>query len=145
MKKLLCLIFSFLVVSSNVYAVDAEASIASRKAMDASVSKLRTVCQRVRSGFRYEFNFINFFSYECSFYETRRIPTRDAIFPLTNNIQEGYNEQYPKLSSDFVLELDKRQIEYYKMLVENYCKYNTSRMKEPAACSAASIKNYFDI
>ncbi len=145
MKKLFCLIFSFLVISSCAYAVDAAASTAARKELEASAANVRTVCQRVQKGLRYEYIFLNFFNNECAYYLNQRLRVRDAIFPLVNNIEEGYNEQYPKLSTDFIIDLDKKQIEYFQSIVENYCKYNMYRVKEQSACSAASIKSYFTL
>ncbi len=145
MKRVICLIFGLVVLSTAAYAVDAASAVASRKALAGSAAQLRTVCQRVRTGLRYEYYFLNFFNYECSYYDAKRIRTRDAIFPIVNNVVKGYNEEYPKVSTDFVLEMDKKQLDYYRTLVVNYCKYNEYKMKEPQGCSAASIKSYFDV
>lgn len=145
MKKVICLLFGLIILASSAYAVDAKSAEASRKALTGSAAQLRTVCQRVRAGLRYEYYFLNFFNYECSYYDAKRLRTRDAIFPIVNNIVKGYNEEYPKVSTDFVLEMDKRQLEYYRVLVENYCKYNEYKMQEPQGCSAESIKSYFNV
>jgi len=145
MKKIFCLIFSMMIFSSAVNAVDANVAAASRKALSSSAATLRSACQNVRNGLRYEYFFLNFFNYECSYYDAKRLRTRDAIFPLVNNLVKGYNEEYPKVSTDFVLEMDKKQLDYYKLLVENYCKYNSYKMQDPTPCSAEKIKSYFDV
>ena len=145
MKKIICLIFSLMIFTSAVKAVDANAAVESRKALAGSAATLRSACQNVRNGLRYEYYFLNFFNYECAYYETKRMRTRDAVFPLVNNIDPNYNKEYPKLSTDFVLEMDKRQLDYYKTIVENYCKYNSYKMKDPTACSAAKINSYFNV
>ena len=57
---------------------------------------------------------------------------------MVNNLEEGYTEDYPKLSTDFVLEMDKKQVDHYKLLVETFCKYNSYRI------GSVSIKNEDD-
>lgn len=145
MKKVFCLLLSMLLLTSSVFAVDAKSATASRKALSASGAVVSSVCQRVRTGLKYEYNFLNFFNNECATYDYQRIRTRDALFPMVNNLEKDYTGNYPKLSTDFVIELDKKQVEHYKLLVETYCKYNSSRMKDPAPCSAESIKSYFEV
>lgn len=145
MKKVLSLLFSLLISVQTVYAVDASAALEARKSLASSAAALRSACQNVKNGLKYEYYFLNFFNYECSSYNMKRLNIRDAIFPVVNNITKGYNEAYPKVSTDFVLSMDKKQLEYYKLLVENYCKYNEYKMRDKTCCSAEKIKSYFNI
>ena len=145
MKNIICLLLCLIISIQTVYAVNASAAAEAKKSLTASADMLRSACQNVRKGLRYEYSFINFFNYECSNYYAKRLRTRDAIFPIVNNITKGYNEEYPKISTEFVLALDKKQLEYYKLLVENYCKYNAYKMNEQSGCSAQKIKSYFDV
>lgn len=145
MKKILCFIFSFVILSSAVIAVDAGAASDARKKLSASSFALRSACQNVRRGLKQEYAFLSFFNYECSYYEAKRLRTRDAIFPIVNNLVKGYNEEYPKVSTEFVLQMDKKQLDYYRTLVESYCKYNSYKMKDKTPCSAASINSYFNV
>ncbi len=145
MKKVISLLLGLLILSSSAFAIDAKSAVASRKALASSAAVLNDVCQRVRTGLKYEYYFLNYFNYECASYDNKRIRTRDALFPMVNNLEEGYTEDYPKLSTDFVLEMDKKQVDHYKLLVETFCKYNSYRMKDKTPCSAESIKSYFNV
>ena len=145
MKKIFCLIFSFMILSSAVMAVDAGAATDARKRLAASSAALKSACQNVRNGLRYEYSFLSFFNYECSYYDAKRLRTRDAIFPIVNNLVKGYNQEYPKISTDFVLQMDKKQLDYYRTLVDSYCRYNSYKMKDKTPCSAASINSYFNV
>ena len=145
MKKIFCLIFSLIILAQATFAVDAKSAAEARKRLASSAATLRSACQNVRNGLRYEYFFLNFFNYECSYYDAKRLRTRDAVFPIVNNLVKGYNEEYPKISTDFVLEMDKLQLAYYKTLVEKYCKYNEYKMQDKTPCSAESIKSYFNV
>ena len=121
MKKIICLLFSLILFAQSVYAVKASVAAESRKTLNKSTAVLRSVCQNVQKGLKHEYHFLNFFNYECSTYNAKRLRVKNAFFPIVNNVTKGYNESYRKSSSEFIVNMDKKQLEYYKWLVENYC------------------------
>ena len=145
MNKIIYLLFSLILFAQSVYAVKASVAAESRKAMNESAAALNSVCKNVQKGLRYEYYFLNFINYECANYEAKRLRVRDAIFPIVNNTTKGYNEEYPKLSAEFIIEMDKKQLEYYKLLVQNYCMYNEYKMRDKTACSALKVNSYFNV
>ena len=63
-----------------------------------------------------------------------------------HNIEdETYKDQYPVLMSNFVIDMNKREIEKYKTIVNEYCKYNIYKYtkKDPMTCSQERINSLF--
>lgn len=104
------------------------------------------VCQRVADNFRGDSKFVGYIRSTCLLYQSERQRLVDAVFPSANNVEdENYKDQYPLLVSNFVINMNNRELETYKTVINEYCKYNAARFakKDPQVCSAARIQSLF--
>ena len=79
-------------------------------------------------------------------FQSERQRLIDTVFPSANNVEDNsYKDQYPILVSNFIININNREIETYRTIINEYCKYNTYKYvkKDPQVCSPARIERIF--
>lgn len=145
MKKLL-LIMILLNIAVSGFAADTTEKRQAYNAMIESQKLHNDVCRRVSDNFRRDSRFAGYIRSTCLLYQSDRQRLVDSVFPISNNIEdETYKDQYPVLMSNFVIDMNKREIEKYKTIVNEYCKYNIYKYtkKDPMTCSQERINSLF--
>lgn len=146
MKNLYLLILVFLLSLNSVFAeVDSKAQKDAYKSMIKSNAVLHDTCINASRNFRNDNRFSNYLRNKCLLYESDRQRFIDAIFPITNNGEDWYKEQYPILKANFIIKMNKREIENQKLIISEYCKYNQYKFekKDPEACSSQRVNSIF--
>ncbi len=145
MKKIFLLIL-LLSCAASALAADSDVKKQAYRAMINSQKYHNEVCQRTADNFRADHRFIGYIRSTCLMFQAERQRLIDAVFPSANNVEDAnYKEQYPILLSNFIININNREIETYKAIINEYCKYNTFRYvkKDPQACSPARIEQLF--
>ena len=142
MKKLLLLLFLFVITSSISFADT------NKDAMDSMVAShrhLHDVCFNESKNFRVDNQFSGYIKGKCILYESDRQRLLTSVFPITNAADKSYKEQYPVLMSKFAIEMNNKEIENLKFVINEYCKYNKYKYvkRAPQACSEETIKSLF--
>lgn len=105
------------------------------------------VCIKVADNFRFDNQFSGYLKGKCILYESDRQRLLNVLFPVTNDGEDGYMEQYPILMSEFAIKMNSNEIESYKTIVQEYCKYNKYKCakRAPKACDEETINKLFEI
>lgn len=103
-------------------------------------------CFEIAKNFTADHQFSNYLKNKCLLFESDRTRMVDAVFPQPNNVSEEYRRNYPALKSQFISELNKRELANYKAVITEYCKYNEYKFakKSPEACTKERINSLFD-
>ncbi len=150
--KINCLvvyIFLSLIFSSNaVFAANSQAYKVARAAKRAAINSSAhtiNVCDRISSNFRRDVSFSRSIYKYCVNNDQALLSFKQAIFPMANNHYKNYKEVYPYNYAEFAVAFNKMQIESLKNIVNNYCKYNSYRvrLKDPNVCSQERLKYIF--
>lgn len=148
MKRLFILSFLFMYTCISSFAAG-EGSMSRKDAynnMIKSHQSFHEICADVADNFRIDHKFSGYLRQKCMFFESDRQRLIDSIFPITNLGDDEYKTQYPILVSNFAIASNDKQLQEYKFLVEEYCKYNKYKYvkKDPQACSAERINAIFE-
>lgn len=139
----------FLLMYTTLSALAAGEGVISRKEaynnMIKSHQSFHEICADVADNFRIDHKFSGYLRQKCMFYESDRQRLIDSIFPITNQGDDEYKTQYPILVSNFAIASNNKQLQEYKFLVEEYCKYNQYKYvkKDPQTCSPERINAIF--
>ncbi len=116
------------------------------KAMTLSNANFHDVCNNAAKNFRYDNRFANYLRNRCMLFESDRQRYMSVIFPITNNGEEWYRDQYPILQSNFTIRMNNREVDNYKMIINEYCKYNKYKFekKDPQVCSQQRVNAIFN-
>ena len=150
MKKFLflSLILGILATTANAANINPSPNPnrASYRTMNESQRRYNEVCQNVADNFHFDHRFANYLRAKCMLFESDRQRAIATIFPSPNNVNDRqYRNQYDSMMADFVVAMNNKELEIYKMMVVEYCKYNAYRYakKDPQACSPARINSLF--
>jgi hypothetical protein len=108
-----------------------------------SIAHIQQVVGRLSRNFRQDANMARFLSQDFFQYQFGRMMEKDVIFPRVNNLVKGYNKEYPQLSADYVLALDKEYMAHLRKFTDTYCKYNDKKFKDPDTCSRERMEAMF--
>ena len=125
MKNIILLLI-VLVISSGICFAD-ENKEANKAAMDSMVARHRyfhEVCANAANNFRVDNQFSGYIKGKCILYESDRQRLLTSVFPISNATEKSYREQYPILMSKFAIEMNNKEIESLKFVINEYCKYN---------------------
>lgn len=113
--------------------------------MARSHQMLHDTCINISRNFRSDNRFSNYFRNRCLLFESDRQRLLDSLFPITNNGEDWYKEQYPALKANYAITMDKRELENYRLIVNEYCKYNMYKFtkKDPQICSKERLDSLF--
>ncbi len=145
MKKLLLLIL-LICCTGSVFAADRNAQRQAYNSMINSQKFHNEVCQRAADNFRVDHRLIGYIRSTCLMFQSERQRLIDTVFPSANNVEDdSYKDQYPILVSNFIININNREIETYRTIINEYCKYNTYKYvkKDPQVCSPARIERIF--
>ncbi|GEM_PF-2435559 len=144
MKKIV-LILTLLLFANSVFAENTNEKRNAFKDMARSHQYQHETCIRISRNFRSDNRFSNYIRNNCLLYESDRQRMLDTIFPISNNVDDSYKDGYPILKANFAIAMNKREIENYRLIVQEYCKYNKYKFdkKDPEACSAKRINSLF--
>lgn len=123
---------------------NAKARAARRAAIQNSYHKT-VVCDRISKNFRKDIFFSKSVYQFCTDNESSLFNFKKSIYPATNNDYENYKNVYPYNYAEFAVFYNMRQLAILREVVNNYCKYNSSkvRKKDPNACSQERIESLF--
>lgn len=147
MKRILLLLTLFLLCNQCVFCANINPERRNaRLNLEQSNLEHQDTCIRVIENFRYDHKFGNYMKARCQLFMADRQQLLDTVFTITstssrkNDIE---NSDIPK--SAFAINLNKKEINAYKSIVEEYCKYNSYKFaqKNPQACSPQKIKSLF--
>lgn len=145
MKKLILILTLLLFANSVLAAESTNEKRNAFKEMVRSHQYQHETCIRLSRNFKSDNRFSNYLRNNCLLYESDRQRMLDTIFPISNNVDESYKEQYPILKANFAIAMNKREIENYRLIINEYCKYNKYKFakKDPEACSPKRINSLF--
>ena len=148
MKNIILLLI-VLVISSGICIAD-ENKEANKAAMDSMVASHRyfhEVCANAANNFRVDNQFSGYIKGKCILYESDRQRLLTSVFPISNATEKSYREQYPILMSKFAIEMNNKEIESLKFVINEYCKYNKYKYvkRAPQACTQETINSLFEI
>lgn len=145
MKKFILLLIILLSANNVFAAVTRNESREAYRAMAKSHQYHHETCIRLSRNFKSDNRFSNYLRNNCLLYESDRQRMLDTIFPISNNVDDSYKEQYPILKANFAIAMNSREIENYKLIINEYCKYNKYKFvkKDPGACSPKRINSLF--
>ncbi len=148
MKNIILLLI-VLVISSGICFADEnkEANKAAMENMVASHKYFHDVCANASKNFRVDNQFSGYIKGKCILYESDRQRLLTSVFPITNASEKSYREQYPILMSKFAIEMNNKEIESLKFVINEYCKYNKYKYvkRAPQACTQETINSLFEI
>jgi hypothetical protein len=106
------------------------------KRMSNSNRVLHDTCMNIAENFRYDHQFAGYMKSKCLFFESDRQRLVSSIFTLSTTNNSSYKENYPILMSNFVVKINDNEIQEYRTIVQEYCKYNAWKFskKNPNAC-----------
>lgn len=148
MKKLFLVLIVFLLSYTYCSAMDKDNIKKNAfKDMVKSHQAQHDVCINIANNFRIDHRFSGYIREKCLLYESERQRLLDTIFPITNKGDQNYKDQYPVILSNFAINMNTKEIENYRFIVEEYCKYNKYKFekKDPQACSQQRIDKIFNI
>lgn len=146
MKKIFIKLFIFvLCLQSCCCAKGFDERQAATKEMNESLKLQHETCYNISRNFRYDHQFGNYIKYRCQLFESDRQRLINTVFPINTNYTKTYRENYPILKAEFVVNLNNNEIEVYKNIVTEYCKYNAYKFEknDPQACSSERIQSLF--
>lgn len=145
MRNLILLLTIILLSVGTVFAADSNEKRNAYKSMTLSNKKFNDMCNSAARNFRYDNRFANYLRNRCMLYESDRQRYMSVIFPITNSGEDWYKDQYPILQSRFAIQMNSRETENYKLIVNEYCKYNKYKFtkKDPQVCSSQRINAIF--
>ena len=146
MKKLLLVIICLLSISGTVFAaVDRETQRNAYNAMIQSQKYHNDVCQRAADNFRRDHRFTGYIRSTCLLFQSERQRLIEAVFPSANNVEdENYKDEYPILVSNFIQGVNNKEIEAYRAIINEYCRYHVFKFKnDPQVCAPARIESIF--
>ncbi len=144
MKKLLLLI----ILLSFTGTAFAAANDVRKQAYDAMINSQKhhnDVCQRAADNFRRDSRFTGYIRSTCLLFQSERQRLIESVFPSANNVEdETYKDQYPVLVSNFIININNREIDTYKTIIDEYCKYNVFKFKnDTQVCAPGRIDAIF--
>ncbi len=145
MKKILLLIL-LIGISNSAFAVDSAAKKLAYNNMIKSQKYHNDVCQRVADNFISDRRFVGYIRSTCLLFQSERQRLIETVFPSANNVEDdNYKDQYPILVSNFIININNREIETYRTIINEYCKYNTYKYakRNNQACAPAAINSIF--
>lgn len=146
MKKLILLLIVFFISVGNAFAyVDANQKKEAYHLMTANNERFHDMCNNAAKNFRFDNRFANYLRNRCMLFESDRQRYMSVIFPITNSGEDWYKDQYPIFESKFVIQMNNRETENYRLIVNEYCKYNKYKFtkKDPQVCSSQRINAIF--
>lgn len=146
MKKFVLLSILFIMSVGSAFAyVDSNQKRDAYRLMNVNNENFHNMCNNAAKNFRYDNRFANYLRNRCMLFESDRQRYMSIIFPITNNGEDWYKDQYPILESRFVIQMNNIEIENYKLIVNEYCKYNKYKFtkKDPQVCSSQRINAIF--
>lgn len=146
MKKFFILVF--LLFFTGIQTLSADKVVSRKEAFNKMIKSHQAFhekCEIIADNFRIDHKFSGYLRQKCMFYESDRQRLIDTIFPITNLGNEEYKIKYPVLVSDFAIASNAKQLQEYRFLVQEYCKYNKYKYvkKDPQTCSAERINAIF--
>lgn len=145
-KVLLMIILAGLTAQTVLAAGSSDAKKAAYKKMMQSHKLQHETCLNVVDNFRFDHQFGNYMKYRCQLFESDRQRLLNSVFTITStNNAEGAVENYMIPKASFVVKLNNDEINTYKKIVQEYCKYNSYKFakKDPQACSPARVNSLF--
>ena len=146
MKKILLITFLLITFAGSVFASDKAERKQAYNAMINSQKFHNEVCQRAADNFRVDHRLAGYIRSTCLMFQSERQRLIETVFPSANNVEDkNYKEDYPILLSNFIININNREIDTYKAIITEYCKYNTYKYvkKDPQACSPERINAIF--
>ncbi len=147
MKKIILLIITLFISTTAVFALqDTKVKKDAYNQMIDSHKRQHEICSAVADNFRYDHQFAGYIRSKCIFYESDRQRLLNSVFVISSNNNTAYKNQYPVLMSEFAIKMNNNEIEAYKLIVNEYCKYNSYKFakKDPQACSQERIESLFN-
>lgn len=146
MKRIILLISIFVLAAGIAFAD--ENKDANKKAVNNMLESHRyyhDLCARAADNFRADSQFSGYIRGKCILYESDRQRLLNSVFPITNKAEKSYKEQMPVLMSNFAIEMNNKEVESLKLVINEYCKYNQYKFdkRSPEACTAATIEKLF--
>jgi len=141
MKKILLLLL--IIITSAQIVFCANTSDANRNAYRQIVQSHRLqhdTCLNIIDNFRFDHQFGGYMKYRCQLFESDRQRLLTSVFTTSSGAN---TDNIAK--SVFVLKLNNNEINTYKSIVQEYCKYNAFKFekRDPQACSAERINSLF--
>lgn len=146
MKKLILLLIVLSISVGNAFAyVDSNQKKEAYHLMTANNDRFHDMCNNAAKNFRFDNRFANYLRNRCMLFESDRQRYMSVIFPITNSGEDWYKDQYPILESQFAILMNNRETENYRLIVNEYCKYNKYKFakKDPQVCSSQRINAIF--
>ncbi len=142
---LLCALLIFCMNASLAAEISSEEKKDAFRDLVKSHQYQHETCIKLSRNFKSDNRFSNYLRNNCLLYESDRQRMLDTIFPITNNGEEWYKDQYPVLKAQFAIQMNNREVENYRMIVSEYCKYNSYKYKkkDPEVCSEERINSMF--
>lgn len=141
MKKLLLLVTIFILTAQAGFCANTspEKKNASRMLMKSNALQHSTSV-KISNNFHFDHHFANYMKYRGLMFESDRQRLIASVFTTSS----GANTNREAIS-EFIIKLNNIEINNYKTIVQEYCKYNAFKFKEkdPTACSQERINSLF--
>lgn len=147
MKKVLFILLILVLSSQAVFCANtSDEKKNAYKTMIQSHKLQHETCLKLIDNFRFDHQFGNYMKYRCQLFESDRQRLLNSVFTITStNNAQGQVENYTSPMSAFVVKLNDNELNTYKNIAQEYCKYNAYKFvkKDPQACSQARINSLF--
>ncbi len=147
MKRIVLSVIVFLLCVQNAFCANINPERAkARLDMEQSNLKQQQTCINIIENFRYDHKFGNYMKTRCQLFYSDRQQLLDTVFTITSTSsrKSGIEDSdIPK--SAFAINLNNNEINAYKNIINEYCKYNSYKFerKNPQACSQQRINSLF--
>jgi hypothetical protein len=142
MKKILLLSLLVLVMASQIgfCANTSDAQKNAKKQFYQSQQRQHNTCLKVANNFRYDHQFASYMKYRCQLFESDRQRMINSIFTSSSGARSN-----SEAISSFTINLNNNEINTYKSIAQEYCKYNSFKFAkyDKQACSQQRINSLF--
>ncbi len=141
MKKILLLLIVIMIsVQAALCANTSDDKKSAYKLMVQSHKLQHDTAWRIIDNFRYDHQFTNYIKFRCQLFESDRQRLMNTIFTVSSGMHTD-----DKAISAFMIKYNNNEINSYKTIVQEYCKYNAFKFekRDPQACSAERINLLF--
>lgn len=112
-------------------------------AINASNKNFDEVCNRIHNNFSSDYHFKSNFSQVRIMHVRMRNSYVDMVYRNMDNVIPDYNYNYPTWSSQYLIQLNNKELEKYKDAITKYCVNGKYYQKDPNACSVERINSLF--
>lgn len=146
MRKFLIILLIVLAGAPVFCAGNASEHRSAQKRINDSHKKQYQACINIQNNFRYDHQISNYFKSRCQLFQSDRQRLLSTIFTISSsNNKNGVMEDFSSSMADFVVKLNNDEINRFKNIVQEYCKFNAYKFekRDPEACSPQRIQKLF--